>query len=620
MALRVEVAGFGLCKTTNPYGIFIICVQQEKFEAWSVYRRFHSFLLLREQLISHHPNIPQLPALDANNLSLEYLENVRSFLDRWIQNLTCNTYILRMQAMYQFLCVDANMPPPYLEVHWKNSIGYQQNTSTSADLEMNEMFDEEHETSNNHGWDDDDGDDNDRESMIMRDSEYDHMDTMFAMDGTADHKPPKNRSPSHKSGGSNRNGPNPNKKRMAAAKDDDDDAKDGMDIQSLSFVEAEFIYNKKDEEKSASEKLTSKRTINLDAFKIIKVIGKGSFGKVFLVRDKANGTLYAMKVLKKDYIIRKNQVEHTKTERSVLGYVHHPFIVGLIMAFQTADKLFFVLDYCSGGELFFHLGKVGRFPESRAKFYAAQIVLALEYVHKRGIIYRDLKPENVLLDRYGNVRLTDFGLSKEGVSDHSSGANSFCGTPEYIAPEVLLRQGHGRAVDWWSLGALLYEMITGLPPFYSRNRETMFEKIMKADLTFPNQVGDHAKDLLSRLLIRDPKARLGSGEADAQELKEHPFFCDVNWAELATGKVPPPWVPTMAGSLDTSQFDQEFTSMLPIVSPDVRDAYFGSLDRAFEGFTFVDDSAAHLMSRSYGNKSKMSGNASTAAVLASKRM
>lgn len=216
----------------------------------------------------------------------------------------------------------------------------------------------------------------------------------------------------------------------------------------------------------------------------------GSFGKVFLVRDKSNGELYAMKVLKKDYIIKKNQIQHTKTERSVLSYVHHPYIVGLNMAFQTSDKLFFVLDYCAGGELFFHLGKVGRFSEDRAKFYAAQIVLALQYVHRMDVVYRDLKPENVLLDHFGNIRLTDFGLSKEGVSDHSTGANSFCGTPEYIAPEVLLRQGHGRAVDWWSLGALLYEMIIGLPPFYSRNRETMFEKIMKADLTFPHTISE----------------------------------------------------------------------------------------------------------------------------------
>ena len=269
------------------------------------------------------------------------------------------------------------------------------------------------------------------------------------------------------------------------------------------------------------------------------------------------------------------------------------------MAFQTSDKLFFVLDYCAGGELFFHLGKVGRFPEERAKFYAVQIILALEYVHSLDIIYRDLKPENVLLDQQGNVRLTDFGLSKEGVHHHSSGANSFCGTPEYIAPEVLLRQGHGRAVDWWSLGALLFEMVTGLPPFYSRNRETMFEKIMKAELTFPTFVSPAVKDLLSRLLVRDPKQRLGSGDRDANEVKSHVFFSGVEWNSFMLGHMIPPWRPTVVGSMDTSQFDQEFTSLQPVVSPDMREAYFGSYDRAFEGFTFVDESAAHFLSTQY---------------------
>lgn len=289
MALRVEVAGFGLCKTANPYGIFIICVQQEKFEAWSVYRRFHSFLLLRDQLISHHPSIPALPSLDANNLSPEYLEGVRAFLDRWLQSLTCNTYILRMQAMYQFLCVDANMPPPYLEVHWKNSVGgFSNNNSNSqnTELEMNEMFDEEQEGGNN--WEDENDPDHDhedfeRESTIsMRDSEFEGMETVFAMDGSADHKQnvKNNRSPPSKG---SRGGPPPNNKKRAPNKEEDDDVKDGMDIQSLSFVEAEFIYNKVDEDKTALEKLASKRTINLDAFKIIKVIGKGKGHSSFLL-------------------------------------------------------------------------------------------------------------------------------------------------------------------------------------------------------------------------------------------------------------------------------------------------------------------------------------------------
>ena len=382
----------------------------------------------------------------------------------------------------------------------------------------------------------------------------------------------------------------------------DDEEDDGMDIKSLSVVEAEFLYDRVEDmtsklpQNQASTITDMKgKMISLESFHIIKVIGKGSFGKVFLVREKASKELFAMKVLKKDYIIKKNQVEHTKTERSVLGNINHPYIVGMAKAFQTSDKLFFILDYCAGGELFFHLGKIGRFPEERAKFYTAQITLALEYVHSLDIIYRDLKPENVLLDSKGNVRLTDFGLSKQGVRDHSTGANSFCGTPEYIAPEVLLRLGHGRAVDWWSLGALLFEMITGLPPFYSRNRETMFEKIMKADLVFPPGVSEASKDILSKLLVRDPKKRLGSGESDANELKQHIYFAGLDWKSLEKGNVPAPWAPSVYGSLDTSQFDQEFTSMNPIVSPEVRDAYFGSLDKAFEGFSFVDESAVQMM-------------------------
>ena len=225
------------------------------------------------------------------------------------------------------------------------------------------------------------------------------------------------------------------KKKIGTSQDWNDDA-DGMDIKSLSVVEAEFIYDRVDGG-DQSEAAGARKIFSLESFNIIKVIGKGSFGKVFLVREKATNTIFAMKVLKKDYIIRKNQVEHTKTERSVLGHVKHPYIVGLAKAFQTADKLFFVLDYCAGGELFFHLGRVGRFPEDRAKFYAAQIALALEHVHSRDIIYRDLKPENVLLDEKGNVRLTDFGLSKEGVSGSTSGATSFCGTPEYIGEHIV---------------------------------------------------------------------------------------------------------------------------------------------------------------------------------------
>ena len=329
----------------------------------------------------------------------------------------------------------------------------------------------------------------------------------------------------------------------------------------------------------------------LDSFKMIKVIGKGSFGKVFLVKEHKSGEMFALKVLRKDNIIKRNQVEHTKTERSVLGYCRHPFIVSMNMAFQSKDKLYFVLDYCAGGELFFHLGKLGKFPESRARFYAAEIILAVSYVHSLDIIYRDLKPENVLLDARGHVRLTDFGLSKEGISNSSSGANSFCGTPEYLAPEILNRQGHGRAVDWWSLGALLYEMLTGLPPFYCQDRERLFEKIRSSVLHYPASLSKPSKQLLLGLLTRDPNMRLGSGPNDADDIKVHEFFVEIDWHELSRGDVKPPWAPTINGSTDTSLFDNEFTSM-PVISPQsLQTQGFGATphgENHFQGFTYTD--------------------------------
>lgn len=565
MSLKVEVLGYGLCQSPpQPYSVFVVCVQQESFQAWTVYRKYASFVSLYEQLQSVVTDVLPIPIIDGDSLDGLYLEKARSCMDSWIKSISLNPMILCTQSMYQFLCFDANMPPPFLEIHWRSSLN-----GSFDEMDMDDMFEGKHDENYADADDSDGGED-----------------TVWHMSGNKNKK----------------NGKNKNSGRNSRQSDTmDDDGNDGINIQSLSFVEAEFIYDRGSESSTANATgaaIQAKRTINLDSFHIIKVIGKGSFGKVFLVREKATGKLHALKVLKKEYIIRKNQVEHTKTERSVLEYIRHPYIVGLTMAFQTTDKLFFVLDYCAGGELFFHLGKVGRFPEERAKFYAAQIILALEHVHSLDVIYRDLKPENVLLDHVGNVKLTDFGLSKEGVSDHSTGANSFCGTPEYIAPEVLLRQGHGRAVDWWSLGALLFEMISGLPPFYSRNRETMFEKIMKAEITFPPFMTENSKDILSKLLVRDPKLRMGSGDRDAAELKEHPFFHDVDWVGLQAGTINPPWVPTVAGSLDTSQFDQEFTSMMPIVSPDVRDAYFGSMDKAFEGFSFVDENAMMMFAGS----------------------
>jgi len=340
------------------------------------------------------------------------------------------------------------------------------------------------------------------------------------------------------------------------------------------------------EQKAANTRRHS--SVGLEDFFLLKVIGKGSFGKVMLVRKRDTQQVYAMKVLAKEDVIKRNQVEHTRTERNVLAYVRHPFIVTLRFAFQTKRKLYFVLDYCPGGELFFHLGRSSKFEEARARFYAAQIVLALEYLHTRGIVYRDLKPENVLLDAEGNVALTDFGLSKEGISDNIS-AHSFCGTPEYLAPEILTRSGHGRAADWWSLGALLYEMLTGMPPFYSRNRDRLFEKILHMELRTPRDVSPQCVNILQGLLDRDPSRRLGS-DGDGTAIRRHPFFAGIDWSALYNKQIPPPFKPPVSNLLDTSNFDAEFTN-LPLDS-EVRSSYIDNSasisEGRFVGFTFVN--------------------------------
>merc|ERR1719486_1747887 len=261
---------------------------------------------------------------------------------------------------------------------------------------------------------------------------------------------------------------------------------------------------------SASASESSYRSPNLDDFMLMKVVGKGSYGKVMLVKHKSEPHVFAMKMLRKENVIKRNQVEHTKTERNVLEAVSHPFIVTLHYAFQTPKKLYFVLEYCVGGELFFHLSRAGRFSEGRTRFYASEILLAIEYLHRLNIIYRDLKPENILLDGDGHVKLTDFGLSKEGVKDNVS-ANTMCGTPEYLAPEILNKVGHGKAVDWYSLGALIYEIITGLPPFYTRDREKLFERIRRGELSYPSYVTPVAKSLIMKMLLRNPDQRLGGG-------------------------------------------------------------------------------------------------------------
>merc|ERR1719491_1368001 len=246
---------------------------------------------------------------------------------------------------------------------------------------------------------------------------------------------------------------------------------------------------------------------------LLRVLGKGSFGKVVLVQKRVGrekGTLFAMKILKKSHLVRRRQIERTRTERKVLSAVNHPFIMKLHYAFQSPEKLYLVLDYCPGGELFFHLSRFRRFPERVARFYGAELLLAIGHLHKRGIIYRDLKPENVLLDAEGHIKLGDFGLAKAGLKHPCEGASSMCGTPEYMAPEVLNQQGHGFCVDYWGLGMILYEMMTGLPPWYTTDRPKLFRRLRGAPLVFPREVRFSApcRGCIAGMLEREPRLRV----------------------------------------------------------------------------------------------------------------
>ncbi|VDI23929.1 serum/glucocorticoid-regulated kinase 3, partial [Mytilus galloprovincialis] len=292
-------------------------------------------------------------------------------------------------------------------------------------------------------------------------------------------------------------------------------------------------------------------------FEFLKVIGKGSFGKVLLARHKNESKMFAIKVLQKQAIMKRNEVKHIMSERNVLlKNIKHPFLVGLHYSFQTQDKLYFVLDYVNGGELFFHLQRERYFPEQRAKFYAAEMASAIGYLHSLNIIYRDLKPENILLDSKGHVTLTDFGLCKEGIEGMGT-TSTFCGTPEYLAPEVLRKQPYDKTVDWWCLGAVLYEMMYGLPPFYSRDTAEMYDNILYKPLRLRTNVSSAARSILEGLLQKEKEQRLGA-KKDFHEIKTHSFFSDINWDDLDKKKIHPPYNPNVSGQLDLKHFDPEF--------------------------------------------------------------
>ncbi|KAF8848621.1 Pkinase-domain-containing protein [Acephala macrosclerotiorum] len=303
-----------------------------------------------------------------------------------------------------------------------------------------------------------------------------------------------------------------------------------------------------------SQVRVTKGKYSLGDFEILRTLGTGSFGRVHLVQSKHNSRFYAVKVLKKAQVVKMKQVEHTNDERRMLQEVKHPFLITLWGTFQDSKNLYMVMDFVEGGELFSLLRKSQRFPNPVAKFYAAEVTLALEYLHGKDIIYRDLKPENLLLDRHGHLKITDFGFAKK-VPDITW---TLCGTPDYLAPEVVSSKGYNKSVDWWSLGILIFEMLCGFTPFWDGGSPMkIYENILKGRVKYPPYIHPDAQDLLQRLITADLTKRLGNTHGGAEGVKNHQWFAEVTWERLAKKDIDAPYVPPVkAGVGDASQFDK----------------------------------------------------------------
>lgn len=308
--------------------------------------------------------------------------------------------------------------------------------------------------------------------------------------------------------------------------------------------------SKSSSKKTEEKEVSSAADWKLTDFERQDTLGTGTFGRVFLVTRESQ--YYALKVLKKSVIVRLKQVQHIFNERNVLNTSDDcPFIVKLEKCFQDQKNLYFVMEYVLGGELFTHLRAAGRFSGATTRFYAAEIVLALEYLHKKNIIYRDLKPENILLDRKGNIKITDFGFAKQ-LEDRTF---TLCGTPEYLAPEVIKGKGYGTEVDWWALGVLIFEMLAGYPPFYDENPFGIYEKILLGRLVFPSHFDSASRDLIKKLLAPDRTRRFGNMRDGTLDLKKHRFFKGIDWEALYKKQVAAPIVPEADHEGDTVNFE-----------------------------------------------------------------
>uniref|UniRef100_A0A6Q2Y5Q5 Protein kinase C n=1 Tax=Esox lucius TaxID=8010 RepID=A0A6Q2Y5Q5_ESOLU len=321
----------------------------------------------------------------------------------------------------------------------------------------------------------------------------------------------------------------------------------------------------------------------LDNFILHKMLGKGSFGKVFLAELKSSGEFFAVKALKKDVVLMDDDVECTMVERRVLSLAcDHPFLTHLHCTFQTRENLFFVMEYLNGGDLMFHIQNCQKFDVQRSTFYAAEIICGLQFLHSKGIVYRDLKLDNVLLDSEGHIKIADFGMCKENMLGDTR-TSTFCGTPDYIAPEILLGQKYSSSVDWWSFGVLLYEMLIGQSPFHGHDEEELFQSIRTDDPCYPRWLAKDAQDILIKLFVREPERRLGM----KGNIRQHAFFNDTDWTALENREVEPPFRPTVKSPGDVSNFDKEFINEKPRLSCADR-TLINSVDQTmFNNFSFV---------------------------------